>query len=205
MKKFKFYYDVLVEVWRRTPFTVTAENEKKAREIASRFVTSETEDSKDVTFDNNSSEYMFETEEAITVKENGNQPTVEILNSDLGVLTDNRETDRNKVRNNLIDIFADARRNYIAAVRQDIKAAGGALPVSDGKDDEGKLTPLSIVVVDDNNTGVDTYLIDKVKVDENGNILCHASDYNDYESDEWYYLSTFGNDDMYILENIVWR
>lgn len=205
MKKFKFYYDTLVEVWKRTPFTVTAENEKKAKEIASKFALSGVESDDNVEFDHYGSELLSETEETITAKENDNQPTVEILYSDLGVLADNRETNRKEVRNNLLDIFADARRNYIAAVRQDIKAAGGELPVSDGNNDEGEPSPLSIVCVDDNNTGVDSYLIDKVKVDENGNILCHVSDCNDYESGEWYYLSTFGDDDIYILENIVWR
>lgn len=205
MKKFKFYHDVLVEVWRRTPLTVTAENEKQAKEIASKFAFSDIEDNENVTFDHRSSEMVYETEEEIPVKENDNQPTVEILNADLGVLADNRMTDRKVVRNNLLDIFADARRKYIAAVRHDIKEAGGCLPVSDGNDDEGEPSPLSIVIVDDNNTGVDTYLIDKVKVDDNDNILCHATEYNDYESDEWYYLSIFGDDDMYILENIVWH
>ena len=78
MAKFNFYQDVKVQVWNRQFFTIEAETQEEANEIASNFKCDDVTDTDidEVTLGDN--ETLFDTQEVIYNDENGNA-TIEIF------------------------------------------------------------------------------------------------------------------------------
>lgn len=81
-KTIKFYLDQKVTVWNRTSFEITAETEEEAREIAKQFINrggeNEVAETDDERVDFIETETLYDTEEPMSVEENGNQPTLEL-------------------------------------------------------------------------------------------------------------------------------
>lgn len=74
-KGFNFYQDVKMAVWKRQFFTIEAETEAEAIEIAKRY------GDEDVSYDYDvdNSEYLYETETGILPSENKGWKTIEVI------------------------------------------------------------------------------------------------------------------------------
>lgn len=75
-KTFDFYKDVKVVVWKRQYFSIEAETEEEARELAKQCVDKDIYDCDDVEIDN--TEWLYDTEAQITPEENNGFVTAEV-------------------------------------------------------------------------------------------------------------------------------
>lgn len=196
MEKFDFYQDKKVSIWERSFFSVEAESYDQA--LAK--VESHKSECVDE-FEIKSSEILFETMEELEPSDNGFAPTIELFNSENKKIGDNTMTDDTVKFDILVQKMADARSLFISCVTARIKSMGGEVKIVDSQDED---EPLTLSVIDDNGTGVDCFVIDKVKVDEKGELYAHYSSLNYSDCDEWTYLSDFGSEDTFILECIQW-
>lgn len=81
-KKFNFYLDQKVTVWERTSFEITAETEDEAKEIAKKFLntvgTNDVADCDDDAVEFIETETLYETEDDMSVEDNGGMATMEL-------------------------------------------------------------------------------------------------------------------------------
>lgn len=75
MKKFNFYQDVKMVVWKRHHFTIEAENLEEAKKKAAEFADKDVSDSGLEC----SSEYIYKTEEMMLPEDNYGQRTIEVF------------------------------------------------------------------------------------------------------------------------------
>ena len=75
-KTFNFYQDVKVTIWKRQHFSIEAETEEEARELAKQCADKDIYDCDDIEIDND--EWLYDTEEQITPEENGGCATIEV-------------------------------------------------------------------------------------------------------------------------------
>ena len=77
MAKFNFYQDMKVSIWERVKFTIEAETEEEAEEIAKEF---KDKDVCTIISDIDNAEMLYDTEEYFPLSENNGFPTIEIYN-----------------------------------------------------------------------------------------------------------------------------
>ena len=217
MNSFKFFQDCKVEIWRRTPFTIEADTEEEAKTIAASLkdwdlTTDEVKDSdvrSRVTIAVSETEYLFETEENLFPKENDGYCTIEVFSGrevKREKVADNSVTDKESLMKDALDAFYEARSNYVFLVKARLKEQGGELPVVDCVDrDDKEKSCLVLSRIDDNSMNIEVLLIDAVRLDEHGNIFYHIKERDHEETDEWVEMSFVGTDEMYILQNILWK
>lgn len=219
MMNFNFYQDCKVEVWKRIPFTVEAETKEEAEKIASSLNNMDIEMSVDTNEDikdiirveTDDIQYVLETEEIMYPKENGGQCTIEVFSGSTSQfrnrkLSDNTETDKNSLLENALDAFYDAISNYAYLVKERLQEQGGKRPVFNNVDmGDNRNACLSLSRIDDNSMNVEVLLIDAVRVDENNNLFYHVKERDHEETDEWVEMVAIGTDEMYILQNILWK
>lgn len=75
-ERFDFYQDVKVMVWQRQHFSIEAETEEEARELAKQYAEKDISFCDDVEVDD--LEWLYDTEEQITPEENGGCATIEV-------------------------------------------------------------------------------------------------------------------------------
>ena len=220
MNSFNFFQDCKVEIWRRTPFTIEAATEEEAKTIAASLkdldlLTDEVRDSdvrSRVTITVSETEYLTETEWNLFPKENGGDCTIEVFSRRelepkmKDKVADNSVTDKESLMKDSLDAFYEARSNYVFLVKARLKEQGGELPVVDcvNRDDKEK-SCLVLSRIDDNSMNVEVLLIDAVRLDEHDNLFYHIKERDHEETDEWVEMSFVGTDEMYILQNILWK
>lgn len=220
MNSFKFFQDCKVEIWRRTPFTIEADTEEEAKTIATSLkdldlTTDEVKDSdvrSRVTITVSETEYLTETEENLFPKENDGYCTIEVFSGrelepkKKDKVADNSVTDKESLMKDALDAFYEARSNYVLLVKARLKEQGGELPVVDCVDrDDREKSCLVLSRIDENSMNIEVLLIDAVRLDENGNLFYHIKERDHEETDEWVKMSFVGTDEMYILQNILWK
>ena len=217
MNSFKFFQDCKVEIWRRTPFTIEADTEEEAKTIAASLkdwdlTTDEVKDSdvrSRVTIAVSETEYLFETEENFFPKENDGYCTIEVFSGrevKREKVADNSVTDKESLMKYALDAFYEARSNYVFLVKARLKEQGGELPVVDCVDrDDKEKSCLVLSRIDDNSMNIEVLLIDTVRLDEHDNLFYHIKERDHEETDEWVGISFVGTDEMYILQNILWK
>lgn len=220
MNSFKFFQDCKVEIWRRTPFTIEADTEEEAKTIAASLKDLDltTDDVKDsdvrsrVTIAVSETEYLTETEENLFPKENDGYCTIEVFSGrelepkKKDKVADNSVTDKESLMKYALDAFYEARSNYVFLVKTRLKEQGGELPVVDCVDrDDNEKSCLVLSRIDDNSMNIEVLLIDAVRLDEHGNLFYHIKERDHEETDEWVEMSFVGMDEMYILQNILWK
>ena len=220
MNSFKFFQDCKVEIWRRTPFTIEADTEEEAKTIAASLkdldlLTDDVIDSdvsSKTTVRANETEYLTETEWNLFPKENGGDCTIEVFSRRelepkmKDKVADNSVTDKESLMKNSLDAFYKARSNYVFLVKARLKEQGGELPVVDCVDrDDKEKSCLVLSKIDDNSMNVEVLLIDAVRLDEHDNLFYHIKERDHEETDEWVEMSFVGTDEMYILQNILWK
>ena len=105
-----------------------------------------------------------------------------------------------------LDAFYEARSNYVFLVKARLKEQGGKLPVVDCVDrDDKEKSYLVLSRIDDNSMNIEVLLIDAVRLDEHDNLFYHIKERDHEETDEWVVMSFVGTDEMYILQNILWK
>ena len=217
MNGFNFFQDCKVEIWRRTPFTIEADTEEEAKTIAASLkdldlLTDEVRDSdvrSRVTITVSETEYLTETEWNLFPKENGGDCSIEVFSGrevKREKVGDNSVTDKESLMKYALDAFYEARSNYVFLVKARLKEQGGELPVVDCVDRNDKeKSCLVLSRIDDNSMNIEVLLIDAVRLDEHGNIFYHIKERDHEETDEWVEMSFVGTDEMYILQNILWK
>ena len=220
MKSFNFFQDCKVEIWRRTPFTIEADTEEEAKTIATSLkdwdlTTDEVKDSdvrSRITIAVSETEYLTETEENLFPKENDGYCTIEVFSGrelepkKKDKVADNSVTDKESLMKYALDAFYEARSNYVFLVKARLKEQGGELPVVDCVDRNDKeKSCLVLSRIDDNSMNIEVLLIDAVKLDEHDNLFYHIKERDHEETDEWVAMSFVGTDEMYILQNILWK
>lgn len=90
MNKYKFYQDEKVTMWQRHHFTIEAESEDQAKEIAMKFANESIFDT-DAANWHNESEFLFDTQETMSVEENGGCATLELYDWNKNELGNNAE------------------------------------------------------------------------------------------------------------------
>ena len=85
METFDFYLDTKVTTWYRTPFSVMANSEEDAKELAVNFVKNEEHSS--ISWD-----MIDDTIEEMNVGDNGGEPTEELFNQSGDCIWDNTKT-----------------------------------------------------------------------------------------------------------------
>lgn len=220
MNSFNFFQDCKVEIWRRTPFTIEADTEEEAKTIAASLkdldlTTDEVKDSdvrSRVTITVSETEYLTETEENLFPKENDGYCTIEVFSGrelepkKKDKVADNSVTDKESLMKDALDAFYEARSNYVLLVKARLKEQGGELPVVDCVDrDDREKSCLVLSRIDENSMNIEVLLIDAVRLDENGNLFYHIKERDHEETDEWVKMSFVGTDEMYILQNILWK
>ena len=88
MKKFSYYIDEKVSLWRRSYFSVEADSAEEADQIARESIG---EKEVNLEFDIDDSEYLYDTEENITPEENGGLSTLELFSDDETLIYSNGE------------------------------------------------------------------------------------------------------------------
>ena len=217
MNSFKFFQDCKVEIWRRTPFTIEADTEEEAKTIAASLkdldlTTDEvinSDVSSKITVWPSEAEYLSETEWNLFPKENGGGCTIEVFSGrevKREKVGDNSVTDKESLMKYALDAFYEARSNYVFLVKARLKEQGGELPVVDCVDrDDKEKSCLVLSRIDDNSMNIEVLLIDAVRLDEHGNIFYHIKERDHEETEEWVEMSFVGTDEMYILQNILWK
>ena len=217
MNSFNFFQDCKVEIWRRTPFTIEADTEEEAKTIAVSLkdldlTTDEVKDSdvrSRVTITVSETEYLTETEWNLFPKENGGDCTIEVFSGrevKREKVGDNSVTDKESLMKYALDAFYEARSNYVFLVKARLKEQGGELPVVDCVDRNDKeKSCLVLSRIDDNSMNIEVLLIDAVRLDEHDNLFYHVKGRDHEETDEWVGISFVGTDEMYILQNILWK
>ena len=220
MNSFNFFQDCKVEIWRRTPFTIEADTEEEAKTIAASLkdwdlTTDEVKDSdvrSRITIAVSETEYLTETEWNLFPKENGGDCTIEVFSGrelepkKKDKVADNSVTDKESLMKYALDAFYEARSNYVFLVKARLKEQGGELPVVDCVDRNDKeKSCLVLSRIDDNSMNIEVLLIDAVKLDEHDNLFYHIKERDHEETDEWVAMSFVGTDEMYILQNILWK
>ena len=74
MRTYKFYQDIKVSVWKRQYFEIEAASEQEAKRIAMKFKDCDVSEDEEYT----RTETMYETEEKMTVDENGGSDTIQL-------------------------------------------------------------------------------------------------------------------------------
>ena len=217
MNGFNFFQDCKVEIWRRTPFTIEADTEEEAKTIAASLkdldlLTDEVRDSdvrSRVTITVSETEYLTETEWNLFPKENGGDCSIEVFSGrevKREKVGDNSVTDKESLMKYALDAFYEARSNYVFLVKARLKEQGGELPVVDCVDRNDKeKSCLVLSRIDDNSMNIEVLLIDAVRLDEHDNLFYHVKERDHEETDEWVEISFVGTDEMYILQNILWK
>lgn len=75
-KTFDFYQEVKVKVWKRQHFSIEAETEEEARELAKQCADKDVYDCDDIEIDND--EWLYDTGVQITPEENRGCATIEV-------------------------------------------------------------------------------------------------------------------------------
>ena len=217
MNSFNFFQDCKVEIWRRTPFTIEADTEEEAKKIAASLkdldlTTDEvinSDVSSKITVWTSEAEYLSETEWNLFPKENGGDCTIEVFSGrevKREKVGDNSVTDKESLMKYALDSFYEARFNYVFLVKARLKEQGGELPVVDCVDRNDKeKSCLVLSRIDDNSMNIEVLLIDTVRLDEHDNLFYHIKERDHEETDEWVEMSFVGTDEMYILQNILWK
>ena len=108
----------------------------------------------------------------------------------------------NKKVDDAFNTMCDAIREYKQTIKVEMAALDKELPLDNGYGEEDE--PLVINVVDDNGCGVDTFELDKSRVDAHtGEVQFHARRINDVITDEWVNGYMLGSDETYAMENII--
>ena len=217
MNSFKFFQDCKVEIWRRTPFTIEADTEEEAKTIAASLkdldlTTDEVIDSdvsSKIIVKASDTEYLSETEWNLFPKENGGGCTIEVFSGrevKREKVGDNSVTDKESLMKYALDAFYEARSNYVFLVEARLKEQGGELPVVDCVDRNDKeKSCLVLSRIDDNSMNIEVLLIDAVRLDEHDNLFYHIKERDHEETEEWVEMSFVGTDEMYVLQNILWK
>ena len=217
MNSFNCVQDCKVEIWRRTPFTIEADTEEEAKKIAASLkdldlTTDEvinSDVSSKITVWTSEAEYLSETEWNLFPKENGGDCTIEVFSGrevKREKVGDNSVTDKESLMKYALDAFYEARSNYVFLVKARLKEQGGELPVVDCVDRNDKeKSCLVLSRIDDNSMNIEVLLIDAVRLDEHDNLFYHIKERDHEETEEWVEMSFVGTDEMYILQNILWK
>lgn len=95
-KTFDFYKDVKVVVWKRQYFSIEAETEEEARELAKQCVDKDIYDCDDIEIDND--EWLYDTGVQITPEENRGRATIEVYDSFGKLLADNAKKEFSELK-----------------------------------------------------------------------------------------------------------
>lgn len=213
MANFNFNQDCKVEIWRSVPFTVAAETKEEAETIAASLnnvdlvtdIINNSEVRSKVRAFPDEIEYINGTEWNMFPKENGGECTIEVFSGGVK-LSDNAITDKATLMKDALDNFFDARSNYVRLVKERLTEQGGELSVVDcSNNDSCENNNLSLSIIDDNGLNIEVLIIDKVKLGENDTLSYHIKERDYEETDEWVEMSIVGQDEMYILQNILWK
>ena len=140
MKKFEFYQDVKVVTWKRQRFTIEAEDEERAIELAKEACDGDV--SYSVGIEVEDIEWLSHTESVVNVEDNDGYPTIEVYRDNLNEVKigDNapkEEEERKFKAGEHVAVCDDKGNNYLAVVMYETWVNSGSnvvavRPVKDG-------------------------------------------------------------------------
>ena len=140
MKKFEFYQDVKVVTWKRQRFTIEAENEERAIELAKEACDGDV--SYSVGIEVEDIEWLSHTESVVNVEDNDGYPTIEVYRDNLNEVKigDNapkEEEERKFKAGEHVAVCDDKGNNYLAVVMYETWVNSGSNVVAVRPDKDG--------------------------------------------------------------------
>lgn len=140
MNKFEFYQDVKVVTWKRQRFTIEAENEERAIELAKEAC--DVDVSYSVGIEVEDIEWLSHTESVVNVADNDGYPTIEVYRDNLNEVKigDNapkEEEERKFKAGEHVAVCDDKGNNYLAVVMYETWVNSGSNVVAVRPDKDG--------------------------------------------------------------------
>lgn len=140
MKKFEFYQDVKVVTWKRQRFTIEAENEERAIELAKEACDGDV--SYSVGIEVEDIEWLSHKESVVNVEDNDGYPTIEVYRDSLNEVKigDNapkEEEERKFKAGEHVAVCDDKGNNYLAVVMYETWVNSGSNVVAVRPDKDG--------------------------------------------------------------------
>lgn len=99
------------------------------------------------------------------------------------------------------DLMYDTTREYKNTIKKLLRSMGGEFNMENGY---GEDEPLIINIVDDNETGVIHYAIDKARYNDGNDVIeFHITEMNYAPTHQWIPSYLLGSEEVYALENII--
>ena len=95
-KTFDFYQEVKMTIWQRQYFTIKAETEEEARELAKQYADKDVSFCDEVRVDE--TKWLYDSEEQITPEENGGCATIEVYEYKGKLIADNAKKEFSELK-----------------------------------------------------------------------------------------------------------